>query len=358
MVNEVSPDILEVATTDSPEAYRYFIYGQNAYNAIDYPTAVNWLSQAIKIDSNFTYAAILFSLALYKNADIAEAKSNCLKIYRKRDQMPILQKTYTNWEYALLFETPLEEIKYLRRLLEINDQSPINYYYLAQAYFKLHQFDIAIPYFEKVLGIYNKWDLKPLFESYSMLGDAYHKTAQFKKEKKLYKKAEKYYIPDLFNRRYAICYLTERDTAKAKQYIDKLISVAVRNNISDAEIAFNQALIYSEAGILNKAEEYYRQSLKMEPDDRISSFYFARFLIEKDLNVDEGMKLIEKMLELSPDNFAYLDSKGLGLYNQGKYQEAKDILQKSWDLRREKAVYNHEAFLHLEAAKKAVAGLK
>jgi hypothetical protein len=35
-----------------------------------------------------------------------------------------------------------------------------------------------------------------------------------------------------------------------------------------------------------------------------------------------------------------------------------EILQKSWDIRKEKAIYNHEAFLHLEAAKKAVAEQK
>jgi len=32
-----------------------------------------------------------------------------------------------------------------------------------------------------------------------------------------------------------------------------------------------------------------------------------------------------------------------------------EILQKSWDLRREQAIYYHEAFLHLEEAKSAVA---
>jgi len=47
-----------------------------------------------------------------------------------------------------------------------------------------------------------------------------------------------------------------------------------------------------------------------------------------------------------------------GLYKLGKYQEALDTLQKSWDLRREKAKYDNEAFLHLEAAKKAVAGMQ
>jgi hypothetical protein len=34
------------------------------------------------------------------------------------------------------------------------------------------------------------------------------------------------------------------------------------------------------------------------------------------------------------------------------------MLQKSWDLRRQNAVYDHPAFLHLEAAKKAAAGQK
>jgi len=35
-----------------------------------------------------------------------------------------------------------------------------------------------------------------------------------------------------------------------------------------------------------------------------------------------------------------------------------EILQKSWNLRNEKAIYDHEAFLHLEEAKKAVVSQK
>jgi hypothetical protein len=62
-------------------------------------------------------------------------------------------------------------------------------------------------------------------------------------------------------------------------------------------------------------------------------------------------------LKLSSDDYNYLHTKGWGLFKQGKYQEALDILQKSWDLRRQYAIYDHEAYLHLEAAKKAVAGL-
>jgi tetratricopeptide (TPR) repeat protein len=70
------------------------------------------------------------------------------------------------------------------------------------------------------------------------------------------------------------------------------------------------------------------------------------------------LELIDKALVLNPDNYDYLDTKGLGLYKQGNYNEALDILQQSWKLRRKNAIYDHKAFLHLEAAKKAVADLK
>jgi hypothetical protein len=60
----------------------------------------------------------------------------------------------------------------------------------------------------------------------------------------------------------------------------------------------------------------------------------------------------------TPDDYNFLHTKGWGLYKQGKYKEASVILQKSWDLRMINAIYDHEAFLHLEAAKKAVASQK
>ena len=81
-------------------------------------------------------------------------------------------------------------------------------------------------------------------------------------------------------------------------------------------------------------------------------------MIDTDRNIDEGLQLIDTLLKKNPDNYTYLSNKGYGLYKQRKYKEALDLLQKSWDIRRVKAVYDHEAWLHLEAAKKAVEGQK
>jgi len=111
-------------------------------------------------------------------------------------------------------------------------------------------------------------------------------------------------------------------------------------------------------GKKDKAEEYYRKALSLEPDEPGRMNDLAFLLIDGERNITEGINLEDKALELKPDNYLFLHTKGWGLYKQGKYREALDMLQKSWDLRREKAVYDHQAYLHLEAAKKAVAGQK
>jgi Tfp pilus assembly protein PilF len=140
--------------------------------------------------------------------------------------------------------------------------------------------------------------------------------------------------------------------------MEKGISLARNNSWKESDIAAQFAIAYSEVGKNDKAEEYYRVALSMEPEKLSRLNDLAYFLIDNNRNLTEGMKLTKKTLELSPDNYEFLHTKGWGLYKQGKYKEALDILQKSWDLRRQNAVYNHKAFLHLETAKKAVAGQK
>jgi tetratricopeptide (TPR) repeat protein len=82
---------------------------------------------------------------------------------------------------------------------------------------------------------------------------------------------------------------------------------------------------------------------------RINSL--AWFLIDKDRNIKEGIVLVEKALEVSPDDYSYLHTKGWGEYKQGNYEAALELLERSWE---NKPVYDHEIYLHLEEVKKAV----
>jgi len=364
----------QLVSTNSPDAYRYYLQGRNDYAKWDYLTAIDMFSKALAIDSNFIQAITLTSMAygnqfefetMYSSAfeslylyDLA--KKWCLKAHEKMNQMTIQQKISTNWLYSNYFGTPNDKIKYLRQLIESDAQAVSAYFNLGNSYNSLFQYDKAIPEFEKALEIYKNWDVKPFWVfDYAFLGDSYHKTGQYKKEAKLYKRAEQDFPdnPQLTGRQ-AILSLTIGDTVTANGYIKKLIASVKGMSLPEAYIAALLADGYAKAGILVKAEEYYRQALSLDSanSDRINDL--AYFLIDKDRNINEGLELVDRKLDLTPDDFYLLHTKGFGLYKQGKYQEALKIFQKSWNLRRGKAIYDHEAYLHLEEAKKAVASQK
>jgi tetratricopeptide (TPR) repeat protein len=357
----MSKDYRHIISTNSPEAYRYFIYGENAFNEEDFPAAIKLDSQALAIDTNFIQAAIKISIAYYDLEIFKEAKRWFLRVNRKKDQLPMQGKIILNRIHAMLFETPYEEIKYQRQLLEFDDQLPTAYYNIGLDYSQLYQFDKAIPEFEKALEIYNKWGSKPSWAyDYSMLEYAYYKTGQYKKLEKLSKRAEHDFPTDFYINAAQVCIslIIEGDTIKGNKYFEKCKSILRDKKLSDAEIASNLAMFFSQVDLPDKAERYYHQALALEPENPIKMNALAYLLIDKDRNIKEGMELVEKALKLSTDNYNYLHCKGWGLFKQAKYKEALEILQKSWDLRMKNAIYDHEAFLHLEAVKKAVANQK
>jgi tetratricopeptide (TPR) repeat protein len=357
---DLTPETKTLTSTNYPEAYRYCIQGQRAFNKGDFATASNLVLHSIEIDSNFVTAILYLSIAYEKQGLIEQAKKWCIRAYEKSDLIPLRQKYYTNWLHARFFETPNDEIRYLRQLLEIDSQLPFAYYEIGNGYNDLYQYEKAIPEYEKALKIFDKWDSKPSWiTNYINLGLSFHQTNRYKKEKLLYKKAEQDFPdnPSLIFRQ-AVLALSEEKTKDANEYIEKYKLIRKENSVPEASIMKSVADIYSDANILDKAEENYRQSFSLEPESSEIINILAYFLIDKDRNINEGLELISKALELSPENYYYLHTKGRGLYKQGKYQEALEILQKSWNIRSEKAVYDHEAFLHLEAAKKAVASQK
>jgi TolB-like protein len=360
----------DVSTTNNPEAFRYFIYGGNELLKYNYTAARNWLYQAIAIDSNFVDAIIMLSNSYgnefeyeietktFGDEDLyQQAKKWCLKAYGKRDQMPLKERFRTNWIHAIYFETPNEEIIYLKQLLDLDDQNPKFHHSLGNSYYNLYQFDKAIPEYEKTLEIYRKWGLKPywIFD-YAYLGEAYRITGQYNKLKLLYKEADKDFPDDPYlSFNHALFSLTLGDTISSYRYVQAGIPYLKSISISEAGILAIIASGYEQVGLMDKAYEYYRQALSLEPENHVLLNDLAFFLIDKDRDVNLGMQLIDKALELKPQYYVYLNTKGWGLYKQKKYREALEMLQKSWDIRRQNAIYDHLSYLHLEAAKKAVA---
>jgi len=343
--------------SDSPEALRYFMYGSKAFTSRDYSSARDWYLKALSIDSNLITAAVYSAVSYANQGMYEEGEKWCNRAYEKIEVVPLNQKLLIKWLHASYFETPYEEIKYVKQILELDDQRSLPYYILGVKYNELQQYDKAIPEFKKALKLHEKWGLKPVWAYYyEQFGFAYHETAQYRKEKNLYKKGEQDFPDnDLIIRRQAILSLSQGDEKGAKRYIDKYISVRKEYSASEATIATNLAFVYEESNLPDKAEKYYREALVSEPEDPYRLNALAWFLIDKDRNVKEGLELIDKALKISPDDYLIIDTKGWGLFKQGKNKEALELLEKAWAL---KPVYDHEVYLHLEAAKKEAAGQK
>jgi tetratricopeptide (TPR) repeat protein len=93
----------------------------------------------------------------------------------------------------------------------------------------------------------------------------------------------------------------------------------------------------------------------MEPENSDYRNLLAYLLIDKDININEGMELVESALRQHPDNYNYFHTRSWGLYKQGNSKEALALIQKSWDL---KPYYDHTLFLHLKEVKKSLPALK
>ena len=348
--------------TTSPDAYSYYLRGESARSKRDYKLAREMYAQALAIDSNYHHVKLLMSAAFINDGNYEEARKWSDRAYEKIDQMPVLLKILTNSNHAFFHETPAEEIAYLQQYLEIDDKFPGTYYDMALDYSGMLQYEKAIPLYEKSLELFDEMDLKPWWiYNYIQLGYAYHQLGQYKKEEKLYEKADADF-PDETSLlwRKAILYLTKRDTARSNDLLRQYRKIYRENAWPEAALERNLGWAYTQAKMPDQAEEAFRKSASLDNTNPFWTYYLAYFLIEQDRNIDEGIELADKALELSQGNseWIYLDCKGWGLYKKGRYSEALDILQRSWDLRRAKAQYDHQAFMRLEDAKKAVAGQK
>jgi Tfp pilus assembly protein PilF len=253
-------------------------------------------------------------------------------------------------------------MEYIKQVRELDDQDPGSTLLMGYGYFVMGQFDKVIPELEKTLEILRKWGKEYIeyFDPsvFGLLGYSYHKTGQFKKEKKLYKEWE-HYTPDmpwLFSRQ-AIFSLDEKDTVMANRYIAKYISL-MRNLASNAAVAKGLAQLYSEAGMPDRAERYYREAVALEPENAGRLKDLADFLTESKRNLNEVSELMDKAMGMAKnkgDYYIYLNTKGWGLYKQGKNNEALEILQKTWD---ESPYKFYSIKSHLEEVKNAVAGQK
>lgn len=95
------------------------------------------------------------------------------------------------------------------------------------------------------------------------------------------------------------------------------------------------------SGLRADAVATFQKLVADEPDFHPALNYLGYMWVEEGENLDHALGLIRRAVELDPDNGAYIDSLGWGYFQLGKYQEAREHLERASRLIQDPTVYEH-----------------
>ena len=124
---------------------------------------------------------------------------------------------------------------------------------------------------------------------------------------------------------------------KGKKSFDKALKLAQKFYEDEkdpkwlAEIAiltYEQAKDKNDQKMIEKVVKTFDKALAQGVDDSIYLNYYGYTLIDKDIDIKKGMKILENALNQQPDNTYYLDSLAWGYYKEGECKKAYELMEK------------------------------
>ena len=124
---------------------------------------------------------------------------------------------------------------------------------------------------------------------------------------------------------------------KIKKYFAKalaLVDTLYNEDKNSKWIAEKGVLIFENSEDKNDKQmiksviSYFEQAFKLGNDDSIYLNYYGYTLIDKEVNVKKGMKIIQDALVQQPDNTYYLDSLAWGYYKEGDCAKAHQLMKR------------------------------
>ena len=196
---------------------------------------------------------------------------------------------------------------------------------LAENYYK-------IEYFDKAKKIYN--DMKRHGEVYSWYAakqNARILIKENKKEKalkqlsKAYAKFSHKNIYETYD--YADFLKNNEKFEESIKYYTEIIKNFKTDHPLFPKATEGRGIAYERVGDWEKAEKDLLKSLKVKPDQAYVINYLAYSWIEKGINIEKSLEMLEEANRLRKDDPYIIDSLGWALYKLKKYKEAKKYLQ-------------------------------
>ncbi len=131
------------------------------------------------------------------------------------------------------------------------------------------------------------------------------------------------------------------------------------NEIVNAKFYFNYGVTAEQAGLYDKAADLLRRSIALDPANAAEAYNYLGYMwADHNMHLDEAKEMIQRALQIEPNNGSYLDSLGWVEFRQGKFDQAlADLLRAAKNLDREDPiVFEHigDTYLKLHRVPEAL----
>ena len=335
-----------------PQAH--FAVGQAAAIAGEDAAAVSAARQALALRPDWELAAMLEAQVLQKKSPAEAAKS--LGAFVEKN--PNAREARLNYARVLVLDKRLPEArKQFEAVANANPQNPDVIYAVGLLAFQLKDYKAAEGYMKRVLGL-----------NYRDPDAVRYLLGQIAEEQKQWPQAIQYYdsikgsdheLPARMRTANALAKQGKVDDALvylrrvADEHPDdepqlivaeaqilrdanrsqdafKLLSEALDKQPDQPDILYDLALTAEKLERFDLLETHLRKLIQVKPDHAHAYNALGYSFAERNIRLAEARKLIEKALEISPEDYFIIDSLGWVLYREGDLKGAARELRRAY----------------------------
>lgn len=129
--------------------------------------------------------------------------------------------------------------------------------------------------------------------------------------------------------------------AKLDQQAMQVMQAAMLQYPESPDLLYDFAMLAESQKMLSEMESALRKVIELAPDSQHAYNALGYSYAERNIHLDEALKLIEKALKLAPDDPFILDSLGWVKFRLSRQEEAEVTLRRAYQIRRDPEIAVH-----------------
>jgi tetratricopeptide (TPR) repeat protein len=357
--------IRNLAAKHPDMAQAHFAVAQAAAVADDDAAAIAAVREALKIRPDWELAALLEAQVLQKRSPAEAAK----RLAQFVEKYPDAREARLNYARMLVLAKRLPEArKQFEAIATANQGNPDVLYAVGLLAFQLKDYPAAETYLKRVLGLKHRdpdqvryllgqtaeeqkqWP--QAIKWYESIGTGDHQIPARMKIANAMAKQGKLDEARQFLHRVSAEHPGEqaqftvaeaqllRDAQRHRDAFD-LLNQALTKEPDQPDILYDLALTAEKLERFDLLETHLRKLIEVKPDHAHAYNALGYSFADRNMRLPEARKLIEKALELSPEDYFIMDSLGWVLYREGDLKGAARELRRAYNGRPDAEIGAH-----------------